>query len=1073
MNNNSLLKQLSFHLPGFQNLEIIKWIQSDFKNDKKNQERESIAFFLSLLSSKLQFSILFNYLDETLTKIDNLESNEFKIPNTFDFYLKLLELSPLRSLTIPHLLRSIQRSIELTNPIISHYQSDKPLPQNYLKNILDFLQNNYEDQEPFYYGSIEPTDHPYTFIYRGSSSIQIGLPPESIKRYLVEKIEVPSIYIIPSSFSSQEGLSLAEIEFPIYFNLFIKKKKNEENNKAIVIGRKDQIDRVRKIFHESSLGPTHFYDEDISAQLRETGYHVDLLAERKSLCYDAQTVDDYATFISFDHTNTVIIPNQGKEIRIHNMQGLLTFYENDMLMAAVETNWFFTQRKNIKSQFQNTNESISSLSIKLSNTTLLQQQKRNQEIEKIKEIEEVEEEELENERQPFTCPVFGISFLGTSHGFDPHGNTTGFILWINKIPILVDPPSDTNIQLSKFGISPKIVQHVILTHCHSDHDSGVLQLILSSSKIHLYTTPTIGASYYNKLSSITNLLSISSHLNETNSSSSSTFPLSISELKKSYSDFLFFHPVIIGEKISIIGSEWTFDYAHHTIPTLRFKVRFSNQTIAYSADTKYDPIYFNELERKGVINKLRKDYLNHWLFENSDFIIHESGVPGIHTDIAILNQLPSNIKKKMFIVHCNGIPEYCEVEEEIEEQGNEKKILIKKIKKKIPVTHLRIPKSGIENTIVFPVSERIQEYSTVLNRFHLLCSNNYLSELPPILIYQIISQIEVRVVKKDTIICQQGEKSDNYYIIEDGCAEVSLSITPQPSYDETIEEIQTNKKNDPNLKPTKQKMKKRIKRILLFSGDSFGETALWSPSTGVSSNIRTASSSGRKFQRTSSRSLDLSHMSELQPLQRTATVRARVFESTSLLVLSSSLFQQVLSTSSTISPTTLSTIINQSLSHVSTHRPFVRDCLSHNFLFRDLNSDGIEKVSSIIDDLIVFEEGETIFREGDLSLSLYIIREGVVSLRRNTSVLNEKDKNVEEIEFKRISVGDAFGEISLLTGLPRTATAIAQSKCSLLELKHEKFVSLLQRFQNLHYKVSTLVEQRLREEDSLNRHLKN
>ena len=83
----------------------------------------------------------------------------------------------------------------------------------------------------------------------------------------------------------------------------------------------------------------------------------------------------------------------------------------------------------------------------------------------------------------------------------------GFIIWVNGHGILVDPPPHTGAYLDTHGISPLRVNTVILTHCHSDHDSGILQRfvesehyernlilvfrILEGGKIDLYTTRTI------------------------------------------------------------------------------------------------------------------------------------------------------------------------------------------------------------------------------------------------------------------------------------------------------------------------------------------------------------------------------------------------------------------------------------------------------------------------------------------------------------------------------------------------------------------------------------------------------
>jgi ribonuclease BN (tRNA processing enzyme) len=62
--------------------------------------------------------------------------------------------------------------------------------------------------------------------------------------------------------------------------------------------------------------------------------------------------------------------------------------------------------------------------------------------------------------------------LGNSHGFDHCGSTSGFIIWINKKGIMVDPPPFTSKALRKMDIPPNLIDKIILTHCHSDHDAG-------------------------------------------------------------------------------------------------------------------------------------------------------------------------------------------------------------------------------------------------------------------------------------------------------------------------------------------------------------------------------------------------------------------------------------------------------------------------------------------------------------------------------------------------------------------------------------------------------------------------
>lgn len=73
--------------------------------------------------------------------------------------------------------------------------------------------------------------------------------------------------------------------------------------------------------------------------------------------------------------------------------------------------------------------------------------------------------------------------LGNSHGFDPCGHTTGFVIWCYGQGIVVDPPPFSNDYLKKMGINPAKISAIIITHCHADHDAGAFEKILLEKKI--------------------------------------------------------------------------------------------------------------------------------------------------------------------------------------------------------------------------------------------------------------------------------------------------------------------------------------------------------------------------------------------------------------------------------------------------------------------------------------------------------------------------------------------------------------------------------------------------------------
>ena len=49
-----------------------------------------------------------------------------------------------------------------------------------------------------------------------------------------------------------KGISIAEIEFPIYYNFFLKKRR------TTIICREDQFEQMKKVLQEAVFGPKEF-----------------------------------------------------------------------------------------------------------------------------------------------------------------------------------------------------------------------------------------------------------------------------------------------------------------------------------------------------------------------------------------------------------------------------------------------------------------------------------------------------------------------------------------------------------------------------------------------------------------------------------------------------------------------------------------------------------------------------------------------------------------------------------------------------------------------------------------------
>lgn len=77
-----------------------------------------------------------------------------------------------------------------------------------------------------------------------------------------------------------------------------------------------------------------------------------------------------------------------------------------------------------------------------------------------------------------------------------------------------------------------------------------------------------------------------------------------------------------------------------------------------------------------------------------------------------------------------------------------------------------------------------------------------------------------------------------------------------------------------------------------------------------------------------------------------------------------------------------------------------------------------------------YDEGETVFREGDDGDALYIIRSGAVAVIKES----ESDKILN-----RLKAGETFGELALLTGKPRAAGIVTEEATTLFRLDRPSF----------------------------------
>lgn len=274
--------------------------------------------------------------------------------------------------------------------------------------------------------------------------IQFGAPPETIKDTLGDEQGVPEIFVLPRQmFSWSKGINVADMEFPIYFNFFIRQKR------PLICGTLDQARSLAAALQEAVFGPRDLDLRPDSIDVGDNVFVPDIREELKFFRGD-RTLDSLLRYHAFRDGRLTI----GRvAIEITDSDNYMVSVD-DKVIAEVPGTVDYTARFDGGASLP----------------------------------------------EPFRPPRFGVTCLGPSHGFDPADNTSGFIIWLNHNGIMMDPPVNSTEWLLRANVNPKFIDSIILTHCHADHDAGTFQKILEEERVTIYTTKTIMGSFLRKYS---------------------------------------------------------------------------------------------------------------------------------------------------------------------------------------------------------------------------------------------------------------------------------------------------------------------------------------------------------------------------------------------------------------------------------------------------------------------------------------------------------------------------------------------------------------------------------------------
>jgi CRP-like cAMP-binding protein len=414
-------------------------------------------------------------------------------------------------------------------------------------------------------------------------ALQLGAPPETLKDTLAGQDAVPRIIILPPRLvDMQHGVALADLEFPIYWNLFVK------HRPLIVVGLRTQRAAVLAAAQECLLGPVV---QDLTADVAPGQPVPDLQREhrwfRRGSAYENGILEmsDAIDFRAVDE------PDGGGAFVVDGDHRLLVTLSSDGFEVSVDGDVIAQLPRDAPAAVDRVSVEAAGL-------------------------------------EPFSPPRFGLTVLGRSHGFDPdpRERTTGFVLWIGGRGVLVDPPLHAHSIMANADIDAGLIDGLILTHVHGDHDAGILQQAMAAGRMPLWTVPSIYASWLRKWSALSGIPK--------------------AELQKLFD----FHPVRVGAPLDINGAKLLFRFTLHSIPAVAFEAHYQGASFNYSGDTLNDPGVVHDMHQAGFMDDARREELTHFDWSH-DLIFHESGMPPLHTPLERLEALDDTIKQRLRVLH--------------------------------------------------------------------------------------------------------------------------------------------------------------------------------------------------------------------------------------------------------------------------------------------------------------------------------------------------------------------------------------------------------------------------------------
>jgi CRP/FNR family cyclic AMP-dependent transcriptional regulator len=128
-------------------------------------------------------------------------------------------------------------------------------------------------------------------------------------------------------------------------------------------------------------------------------------------------------------------------------------------------------------------------------------------------------------------------------------------------------------------------------------------------------------------------------------------------------------------------------------------------------------------------------------------------------------------------------------------------------------------------------------------------------------------------------------------------------------------------------------------------------------------------------------------------------------------------------------------------------------------LFSNMDKEELSELHSIMTERI-YQPGQICMKEGDLNATFQVIERGEVEIWLN-------DTDGKKVVLDNLGPGKFFGELSMLSGESRSATATSEEQVVTLELSREEFFAFLRRRPDAAIDVLTELGDRIKHTDDI------